>query len=88
MIRWVKRMFGTRKRTYRELHIAILKALKDDKHTIYEIAKKASLHFYVVQHQLILLKGQDYVSLVFEHNKFRLFAITEKGIRYLRKITR
>ena len=81
-------MFGTRKRTFRELQILILKTLKNNKLTIYEIAKKASLHFHVVQHQLILLKGQDYVSLDFEHKRFRLYAITKKGVNYLRKITR
>lgn len=81
-------MFGARKRTYRELHIPILRALKGEKCTIYGIAKKASLHFNVVRHQLILLKGQDYVNLAFEHNQFRLFEISEKGMKYLRKITR
>lgn len=81
-------MFGNRKRTYRELQTIILKALKKDKHTIYELVKKTSLHFHVVQRQLILLKGHDYVIVAFEHKKFRLFAITKKGIKYLRKITR
>ncbi len=81
-------MFGERKRTFRELQILILKALKKERLTKYEIAKKASLHFHVVQHQLILLKGQDYVSLDFEHKRFRLFAITKEGLKYLRKLTR
>jgi len=81
-------MFGERKRTYKELHLLILKALKKEKHTIYEIAKITSLHFHVVQHQLILLKGRDYVSLDFQHKSFRLYAITQEGITYLRKITR
>jgi len=81
-------MFGNRKRTYIELQIAILKILKQGKFTPYEIAKRTSLHFHVVQHQLILLKGMDYANLEFEHKRFRLFAITEKGIKYLRKLTR
>jgi len=81
-------MFGTRKRTYREIQSLILKTLKKERHTVYEIAKETSLHFHVVNHQLILLKGQDYVNLDFEHKSFRLFAITEKGLKYLRKITR
>ncbi len=76
-------MFGTRKRTFNELQLLILKALLKDKLTIYEITKKTFLHFYVVQRQLILLKGADYISLEFEHNQFRLFAITQKGIEYL-----
>jgi len=81
-------MFGNKKRTFKELQILILNALKKRNYTIYEIAKKTSLHFHVVQRQLILLKGQDYVTLTFEHKRFRLFAITEKGLKYLRKITR
>ncbi len=81
-------MFGTRKRTFRELQILILKTLKKERLTIYEIAKRASLHFHVVQHQLILLKGQDYVRVDFEHKRFKLFAITKKGLKYLRKIKR
>tara|TARA_Y100000310_G_scaffold278082_1_gene296308 strand:+ start:430 stop:768 length:339 start_codon:yes stop_codon:yes gene_type:complete len=82
------RMFGDRKRTYRELQLIILKTLKKGNFTIYELAKRAKLHFNVVQHQLILLKGQDYVDLVFEHKKFRLFGMSEKGKKYLRKLTR
>lgn len=81
-------MFGNRKRTYKELQILILKALKKEKSTIYNITKKISLHFNVVNHQLILLKGQDYVALDFEYKRFKLFAITEKGCKYLRKLTR
>lgn len=85
---YAERMFGERKRNYRELQIIILKALKKDNLTIYELAKRTKLHFNVVQHQLILLKGQDYASLVFEHRKFRLFGITPKGAEHLRKVTR
>lgn len=81
-------MFGDRKRTYIELQILILKTLKKENLTIYELAKRASLHFHVVQHQLIILKGQDYVTLAFKHKRFKLFAITEQGLKYLRKITR
>lgn len=81
-------MFGERKRTYRELQILILKALKKEKLTIYELAKRTSLHFHVVQHQLILLKGQDYVTLAFKHKRFKLFSIIDEGLKYLRKITR
>ena len=81
-------MFGERKRTFKELQVLILKTLKKDKATIYGIAQATKLHFHVIEHQLILLRGQDYVSLDFEHKRFRLFAITEKGISYLRKLTR
>ena len=81
-------MFGTRKRTYKELQALILKAIKKEELTTYEIVKKTKLHFHVVKRQLILLKGQDYVSLAFKHKQFRLFAITQEGLKYLRKITR
>lgn len=81
-------MFGDRKRTYRELQILILKALKKEDLTVYELSKKTSLHFHVVKHQLILLKGQDYTEVAFKHKRFKLFAITEQGLKYLRKITR
>ena len=78
-------MYGEKKRTFNELQSIILEALKKRNQTIYEIAKKTSLHFNVVQHQLILLRGQDYVALVFEYNRFKLFAITEKGMKLVEK---
>lgn len=81
-------MFGERKRTFRELQILILKTLKKENLTIYEIAKLTKLHFNVIEHQLILLKGQDYVKVEFEHKRFRLYAITPHGVKYLRKLTR
>ena len=77
-------MFGENKRTFGELQLIIMRALKDRKATPYEIARRTSLHFSVVEHQLILLKGQDYAALVFEHGRFKLFAITEKGKEYLK----
>ena len=80
------KLFGNKKRTFKELQRIILKTLKHEDSTIYHIAKKNSLHFHVVQRQMILLKGQDYVTLAFEHKKFRLFSITEKGKKYLRKL--
>ena len=81
-------MFGTRKRTYKELQILILRALKKEKSTIYEVAKKRALHFHVAERQLILLEKLGYVALDFGYGRFRLFAITENGLKYLRKITR
>ena len=81
-------MFGNRKRSYNELQILILKALKKERLTVYELAKRTSLHFHVIHHQLILLKGQDYVTLDFVHKRFRLFAISPQGLKYLRKLTR
>jgi len=79
-------LFGTEKRTFVELQLIILKTLREGDSTIYNIAKKNSLHFHTVQHQLILLRGQDHVKLAFEHKKFRLFSITKKGKDYLRKL--
>ena len=81
-------MFGTKKRTFKELQLLILRTLSKKNATIYQIAKKNKLHFHVVQHQLILLKGQDLVSLAFEHGKFRLFSITDQGRKYLKKLKR
>ncbi|MBR9683318.1 hypothetical protein GOV03_02145 [Candidatus Woesearchaeota archaeon] len=81
-------MFGDRKRTFKELQFIILKTLKKGDSTTHKIAKKTSLHFHTVQHQLILLKGQDYVVLAFEHNRFRLFSITDKGKKYLKELTK
>ncbi len=81
-------MFGERKRTFKELQILILKALKKENLTVYEIAKYARLHFNVAERQLILLKGQDYVKIDFEHKRFRLYAITPLGVKHLRKMTR
>lgn len=79
-------MFGNKKRTFKELQRIILKTLNKEDSTIYQIAKKNSLHFDVVKRQLILLKGQDYVVLAFEHKKFKLFSITKEGKKYLRKL--
>ena len=70
------------------MQILILKTLKKERLTIYEIAKKASLHLHVVQHQLILLKGQDYVKIDFKRKRFKLFAITKMGLNYLRRAKR
>ena len=81
-------MFGTKKRTFKELQVIILKALKQENLTIYQISKQTKLHFHVVKHQLILLKGQDYAEVVFEHGKFKLFSITKEGKKYLRKISK
>lgn len=81
-------MFGESKRTFRELQTIILKTLKKGKATAYDISKETGLHYNVVSHQLILLKGHDFASLDFEHKRFRLYSITDKGLKYLRKITR
>ena len=80
-------MFGEKKRSFKELQLVILRKLRTKK-TIYQIAKQTKTDFRTVRHQLILLRGQGYVNLVFEHNHIRVFAITEQGYKYLRKIER
>lgn len=79
-------MYGNRKRTYKELQLIILKSLNKGKKTIYDISKENKLHFHVVERQLVLLKGNDYVTLSFEHKRFKLYELTLKGSKYLRKL--
>lgn len=81
-------MFGEKKRTYNELQKLILTALRIKKLTKNQIAEKTGIRWEVVDRQLILLKGQDYVELFFAHEKMKIFSITKEGLRYLRKLTR
>jgi len=80
------KMYGTKKRTFKELQKIILDTLKDNDHTIYEIVKKTTLHHHTIQNQMIILKGQDLVSIKVAHNRFKLFTITEEGHKYRKKI--
>ena len=79
-------MFGDKKRKFKEIQLVILKTLKSKQATIYQIAKKTKTDFRTIRHQLILLKVQDYVELIFEINHIRVFAITNKGNNYLKDI--
>jgi len=81
-------MFGERKRTFKELQKLILRALRSKKQTPNQIAKNAKIRWEVVSHQLILLKGQDFVEEYFTHVRFRIFTITDQGLKYLRKLER
>jgi predicted transcriptional regulator len=81
-------MFGTKKRKFAEIQLEILRSLKKKQCTIYQIAKKNHTDFRTVRHQLILLKGQDYVSLIFELNHIKVFSITKKGEKYIKKLQR
>ncbi len=81
-------MFGERKRRFSEIQLVILRTLKTKQRTIYQIAKKTKTDFRTVRHQLILLRGQGYIELVFELNHIRVFAITKDGSRYLRELER
>lgn len=81
-------MFGEKKRKFSEIQLVILRSLRAKQKTIYQIAQKAKTDFRTVRHQLILLRGQGYVNLVFEHDHIKVFAITNSGISYLRKLER
>jgi len=81
-------MFGKEKRTYLALQTLILKALRTKKLTKNQISKKTGIRWEVVDRQLVLLKGRDYVEIFFAHEKMKIFTITKEGSRYLRKITR
>jgi len=76
-------MFGEKKRTFKELQKLILKALRTKKLTKNQISKKAGIRWEVVDHQLILLKGKDYVEIFFEHERMKIYSITEKGLKLL-----
>ncbi|MEA2037802.1 MAG: hypothetical protein U9O94_09920 [Nanoarchaeota archaeon] len=80
-----ERMPGTKRKTFLELQRLMLKSLVGESKTAYGIAKANSIRLHVVKHQLILLKGKDLVSLVFERKRFRLYSITEKGLKLLGK---
>jgi len=79
-------MFGEKKRTFKELQKLILNSLREDKLTTRQISQKAGIRWEVVKHQLILLKGQDYVDEFFTHVRFKIFTITDLGKEHLKKI--
>ena len=81
-------MSKLRKRTNKELHKNILKALRSTQLTLNEISKKAGIYWPNTKHQLILLKGNDMVKEVFRHARLRIFEITEQGLRYLKDLER
>ena len=81
-------MFGKKKRRFSEIRLVILRELKQKQSTIYQLAKKTKTDFRTIRHQLILLKGQDYASLIFELNHIRVYDITDKGKKYMVKLKR
>lgn len=81
-------MFGEKKRTYKELQKLILIALRTKKLTKNQISKKTGIRWEVVDRQIILLKGHDYVEIFFAHERMKIFTITKDGLRRLRKLTR
>ena len=74
-------MFGESKRTFKELQKEILKVLKSKDSTVNDLRLKTKIHPYVIEHQLVLLRGKEYVDLVFSHGKFKLFSVTKEGKR-------
>ncbi|MBU0628210.1 MAG: hypothetical protein KKC75_03405 [Nanoarchaeota archaeon] len=81
-------MFGERKRTYNELQKLILIALRTKKLTKNQIYRKTGIRWEVIDRQIVLLKGRDYVDVFFAHEKMKIYTITNEGLRYLRKLTR
>lgn len=81
-------MFGERKRRFEEIQLVILRAFRSKQKTTYQIAKQTKTDFRTVRHQLILLRGQGYIELVFELNHIRVFAITKDGNKHLKKLER
>ena len=81
-------MFGEKKRKYSELQKLILIALRTKKLTKNQISKKTGIRWEVVDRQLVLLKGRDYVEIFFAHESMKIFTITKEGLKYLRKLTR
>jgi len=81
-------MFGKKKRKFSEIQLFILRNLRTKQRTIYQIAKKIKTDFRTVRHQLILLRGQGYVNLIFELDHIKVFSITKQGYKYLRKLER
>jgi len=79
-------MFGEKKRKFPEIQLGILRMLSAKQATIYQLSKKTKTDFRTVRHQLILLRGQGYVDLVFEHSHIKVFAINGKGNDYLKEL--
>ena len=77
-------MAGTGKRRFNELQKLILRSLKKKPLTINEISGKAGINWNSTSHQLILLKGNEYVREIFSHRRLRVFEITEKGRKKIR----
>ena len=78
-------MTGAGKRRFKDLQRLILRSLNKGTKTINEISENAKINWNSTSHQLILLKGQDYVNEIFSHKRLRVFEITDKGRRLLKK---
>ena len=76
-------MTGKGKRKFIQLQKLILKSLKNQNLTINEISAKSKVNWNSTAHQLILLKGHEYVKEVFRHKRLRIFEITERGKSFL-----
>ena len=78
-------MTGKGKRRFKDLQRLILRSLDRSTRTINEISYRAKINWNSTSHQLILLKGQDYVKEIFSHRRLRVFEITDKGRGLLRR---
>ena len=78
------KLTGTGKRRFKELQFLILKSLKNNPLTINEISERSGVNWNSTSHQLILLKGHEYVKEIFRHKRLRLFEITDEGERVLK----
>ena len=78
-------MFGEKKRTFKELQKLILIALRAEKLTKHQISKKTGIRWEVIDHQLITLKGLDYVRVFYVHQKMKIYEITPEGILHVKK---
>ncbi len=78
-------MTGAGKRRFKELQSLILKSLKNRPLTINEISEKSGINWNSTSHQLILLKGHEYVKEIFRHKRLRLFEITNTGKKVISK---
>ncbi|MBD3163852.1 hypothetical protein GF323_01520 [Candidatus Woesearchaeota archaeon] len=78
-------MAGKNKRKFGELQKLILKSLRKGPLTINEISSKSGINWNSTNHQLVLLKGNDYAKEIFRHKRLRLFRITERGKKVISK---
>jgi len=81
-------MTKDKRRSYKELQKRILRVLRTKKLNKNEIARKINAEWRVVGNQIVLLRGNGLVDLFFEHEKMSIFNITDRGLKYLRKVER
>jgi predicted transcriptional regulator len=78
-------MTGKGKRRFKDLQRLILRTLAKSTKTINEISESAKINWNSTSRQLILLKGHELVREIFSHKRLRVFEITDKGRRVLKR---